>query len=255
MTSFGLPDFLIIGTQKGGTSSLHRYLAQHPDILPPTVKEVHFFDGGRTPEIDTFALGTDWYRGHFPEPAEGKLLFESTPRYLFGPECAGRIKSLLPEAKLIVLLREPAERAISHYFHNVRMGREPLRIEEAFEAEAERIATWQNDLMKIEAGHYSYKSRGMYAEQLRLYFSCFDRNSVMIIQSERFFADEAGILSLVLDFLAVSPTSRAVNFTRRNVGVNKAPVDAAVVAHLRNEFRDANEDLFNLIGQRYDSWG
>src|SRR5690606_33886153 len=114
-----LPDFIIVGAQKAGTTSLFHYLSEHPQIISPYKKEVHYFDGGLNPEIDTFKKGEKWYRSNFPRKPKSKSIktFEASPLYLFNPLAPQRIKDLLPNVKLIILLRDPVERAISQYHH------------------------------------------------------------------------------------------------------------------------------------------
>ena len=120
-----LPDFLLLGAQKAGSTSLYVHLMQHPQIIGVARKELHFFDYKS-------ALGSWWYRTNFPTKAEmaqrsaalGKpvLTGEASPYYLFHPHAARRIARLLPDVKLIALLRNPVDRAFSHYHHEVRGG-------------------------------------------------------------------------------------------------------------------------------------
>src|SRR5437764_5111475 len=122
-----LPDFLIIGTQRGGTTSLYHYLKTHPCVQLANTKDTHFFD-------KKFNKGLSWYRGHFPTRL-GKyytqrvrqqpfVTGEASPSYLFHPHAPGRVAQLLPSARLIVLLRNPVDRAYSQYFHAVKLGHE-----------------------------------------------------------------------------------------------------------------------------------
>ena len=158
-----LPDFLVIGAQKSGTSSLFRYLDQHPQVRGSVPKEVHYFSGGFTPAPDTYARGEGWYRAHFPKKAamgQGVRAFEATPLYLLHPLAAGRIHALMPAVKLVAVLRNPTDRALSHYFHNVRNNdlrafREELGPAEAMAAEEERLAPilaagdYRNELYRV----------------------------------------------------------------------------------------------------------
>ena len=140
-----LPDFLIIGTQRGGTTSLYNYLVEHPGIGAASIKEVHFFD---TPH---FKQGLAWYRGHFPSAFQryyverslkhGFVTGEASPYYLFHPHAPKRVAGLMPQMKLIVMLRNPVDRAYSHYHHEVAGGHEKLAtFEEAIACEDERLA-------------------------------------------------------------------------------------------------------------------
>jgi hypothetical protein len=110
------PDFLVLGTQKGGTTTLHHLLRQHPDVFLPSVKEVHFFSLH-------YGKGAAWYGEHFRGAQPQQRCGEITPYYLFHPEAPGRIHQLLPKARLIILLRDPVERLLSQYFHSRRLGK------------------------------------------------------------------------------------------------------------------------------------
>jgi hypothetical protein len=127
-----LPDFLVIGAQKAGTTALYAYLRWHPSIAGPFWKEVSFFDRH-------WARGEAWYRGQFPLRSSGKVVGEASPSYVFHPLAPKRVFSLVPEVKLIVLLREPGDRAYSQYQHAVALGRETLSFEDALAAEDDRV--------------------------------------------------------------------------------------------------------------------
>ncbi len=127
-----LPGAVIIGAQKCGTSSLHNYLTQSPGVIAPLRKEVHYFDVN-------YGRGEGWYRGHFGRQGEPGLNLDSSPYYLFHPAVPARMHELLPDARLIVLLRNPARRAYSHYWHERDKGREKLSFEAAIDAEPARL--------------------------------------------------------------------------------------------------------------------
>ena len=160
-----LPDFLIVGAQKAGTTALYAYLRRHPSITGPSWKEVSYFDRH-------YLRGPAWYRGNFPLRSRGRIVGEASPSYLFHPDAAERAAALVPGARVIALVRDPVERAHSHYQHEVALGREPLPFEEALEREEERLAG-ELERMRADAGYfshawwnYTYLARGRYAEQL-----------------------------------------------------------------------------------------
>jgi hypothetical protein len=136
-----LPDFLLLGAQKAGTTALYEYLRRHPQITGPSWKEVSFFDRH-------WARGESWYRGNFPNLARtrGKLVGEASPSYVLHPLAPQRVQELVPDARLIVLVRNPVDRAFSQYNHEVALGREPLPFEEALDAEDERLRGEQGRL-------------------------------------------------------------------------------------------------------------
>ena len=249
-----LPDFVIIGAQKTGTSSLFRYLRQHPQLRVSFRKEVHFFDGGLDPDADDFRKGQAWYRSHFPwkgSVADGQKVFEASPLYVFNPLAAKRIAELLPDAKLILVLRDPVERAISHYFHEVRKGREPLPLMEALQKEEERLAPAlaSEDYKSYEFIHYSYKSRGLYGEQLARYLEHFSMERILILSSEDMFADPQSTLRQVFEFVGVDPEFWVGNLRPSNTGWNRHPIEPPVYAYLQDYFRAPNQALYELIGR------
>src|SRR5688500_3157158 len=197
-----LPSFLILGGQRCGTTSLYRYLAEHPDVHPGLVKEIQFF-------TVNYARGVDWYRSQFPPESAGGQTFDASPYYLFHPAAPDRAAGLLPEAKLIALLRNPVDRAFSHYQHNVGNGVEDLSFEDALEAEEGRLAGEEERLARDPAytspAHrsYSYVARGKYPAQLERWFGRYDPSSVKVVISAEFFADPAATFAEVLEFLGL----------------------------------------------------
>lgn len=250
-----LPDFIIIGAQKGGTTSLFHYLAQHPQILRSKRKEVHYFDGGLNPRVDRYAKGLDWYRTQFPpRPASGgHKVFEASPFYLFSPPAPARIAEVLPNAKLITVLRDPVDRAISHYFHAVRRGNETLPIEEAMRIEEERLAG-SKDGGNFNTRAYkthSYKTRGRYHEQLRRYYDQVPAENMLVLSSERMFKNLDATLRQVFEFIGVDPNHAVVNQAPRNVSHNRTPVDDGLRDWLADYFRPHNEALYELVNEDY----
>ncbi|WP_287276577.1 MULTISPECIES: sulfotransferase domain-containing protein [unclassified Okeania] len=138
-----LPSFIIIGAQKRGTTSLYNYMIEHPQILPASKKELHFFNWVSKPGNRKKPEGVDWYLSQFPTIPDGKNLItgEATPDYLVDPHTPQRMFNLVPDVKLIVLLRNPIDRAVSHYHHNrgISKKREPLPFRQAIEKEPERL--------------------------------------------------------------------------------------------------------------------
>ncbi len=248
------PSVIIIGAQKSGTSSLFAYLGQHPMLIPSNVKEVHFFDGGLDPNVDNFEKGTSWYRAHFPprqQITDDCRSFEASPLYMFNPLASERIHNLLPSVKLIALVRNPTERAISHYFHEKRLGWESLSIEDALRAEEERLelAIRNMEYRSVEYVHHSYKSRGRYAEQLVRYYSRFPRDQILVLRSEDLFGNPASTLEMIYDFVDVDNRFKNADLEPWNVGKNRSDVDASIYEYLDDYFRPHNQKLYDLVGQ------
>ncbi|MDQ6660392.1 MAG: sulfotransferase domain-containing protein, partial [Chloroflexota bacterium] len=214
-----MPDFLIIGTQKGGTTSLYNYLQVHTDITSAVRKEVHFFD-----RRFNLNRGLAWYRGHFPTKVEkyyaqrfrlqAFLTGEATPEYLFLPHIPKRVAQVLPHVKLIVLLRNPIDRAYSQYQHAVVQGHETRSFEEAIYAQEAGIAEERTMILQDEDYEpytymqHCYLLRSIYIDQLQRWMSLFPREQFLILKSEAFYADPAVALKQVLGFLNV-PISEA----------------------------------------------
>ena len=185
------PDFLVIGTQKGGTTSLYSYLTAHRHVSPALTKEIHYFDFH-------YGCGDAWYRAHFVPAAwlsaRRKMTGEASPGYLFNPYTPARVAAFASEVKLIVMLRHPVERAFSHYQMSVRRGRETLSFGEALDRESERLLGERRQLGSEAAfaqgfshRNHSYLTRGHYAEQLERWLEHFPREQLLVLESERFF--------------------------------------------------------------------
>lgn len=218
-----LPNFIIVGAQKAGTSSLYEYLVQHPQVLSASVKEIHYFDV-------RYAKGVTWYRSHFSLVAtmkeKGRVTGEASLYYLFHPHAAEHIKVTVPHAKLIVLLRDPVARAISHYFHQVRMKNEMLPMEQAFREEERRLEVEEQKMLNDPLYHsasyqrFSYKKRGVYVNQLRVYFELFPSEQILVLKSEDLFLRPESVLQETFSFLGVDTalTPRNLDLAKRNVG-------------------------------------
>lgn len=250
-----MPDFIIIGAQKGGTSSLYRYLTQHPQILTAVEKEIRFFDY-------KFHKGLTWYRAHFPlklwawykqrRQAGPILTGEASPNYLFDPRAARRLAAVLPNAKLIVMLRNPVDRAYSSYQMGVRRGWETLSFEEAVAVEPERT---KGELEKtlvdgrfrgMNRHNFAYLERGWYAEQLAWWLDAFPRQQIHIIKSETFFADPARVVADVFAFLGL-PACPNLDYRPVNVGHYDA-LNSAVRSQLQAYFQPYNAQLYDMLG-------
>lgn len=242
-----LPNFLIIGAQKAGTTALYAYLRRHPDITGPSWKEVSFFDRH-------YVRGEAWYRGNFPNALRARgLIGEASPSYLFHPLAPRRASALVPGAKLIALVRNPVDRAFSHYQHEVALRREPLSFEEALAAEDERL---RGEEAKIRADpayfsqawwNYTYRARGRYAEQLERWLTFFPREHLLVLPSDELLAQPARVHARVLDFLGAAPQPLQAYprvFERRY-----EPMRAETRSLLARDFAEPNLALYELLGR------
>jgi hypothetical protein len=241
-----LPDAVILGAMKSGTTSLHNYLVQHPGVIEPLRKEVHYFDVN-------FERGEAWYRAHFGREGEQGLNLDSSPYYLFHPAVPGRLHGLLPDAKLIVLLRDPVRRAYSHYWHERDKGRETLSFEDAIAAEAERLGNSGQRLAdgtlprSREHQHFSYLARGRYAEQFDRWFAVFPRSQFLVLRFEDLAREPLEALNAALDFLGL-PRVASVSLEARNTRKYPPLADATAV-RLREYFEPHNQRLEALLGR------
>jgi hypothetical protein len=241
-----LPDAVILGAQKCGTTSLHGYLVQHPGVIPPLRKEVHYFDLN-------YPRGEAWYRAHFGRIGEAGLNLDASPYYLFHPAVPARLHALLPDARLVVLLRDPVRRAYSHYWHERAKGREKLEFEEAIAAEPARIAAAEAGLADGSLGrsadhqHFSYLARGRYAEQLERWFALYPRERFHVVRFEDLVKEPLARLNDVLAFLGLPGASR-VDLEARNTR-RYPPMSAETEQRLREQFAPHNRRLEALLGR------
>jgi Sulfotransferase domain len=249
----GLPSVLIIGTQKGGTTSLFNYLTEHPSVLPPIGKEVHYFDLH-------YQGGENWYRGRFPYAnrlRRGALTLDASPYYLFHPLAPARAAGLLPDVKLIALVRNPIDRALSHYQHEVRAGREPLSFEEALDREEDRLKgeeeRIQQDPRYYSWNHhrYSYTRRGLYLMQLLRWVRHYPRSQLLVLQSEWLFRDPPAATDAVYRFLGLRP-HRLQRYRTFLQGNYDRDLPSGVRGRLADYFAPHNRELFSWLGREFD---
>ena len=248
------PSFLIVGAQKSGTTSMYNHLVSHPQVRRPLTKEVHYFDVH-------YSRGPAWYRSNFPLKAARQgawITGEATPAYLFHPGAPERVAALLPGARLVVLLRNPVDRAYSHYHHELAKGAETLSFEQALKAEPTRLEgelerqMAEADYFSYNARHYAYLERGMYADQLSRWLAFFPWDQLLVLRSECLFANPGPVLRRVHHFLALDHLE-ADDFDVHNDRDYEA-MDPGVRGRLVEHYREPNERLFQMLGRSFD-WG
>lgn len=260
-----LPDFLIIGGQRCGTSSLYKYLGAHPQMVPSLRKETRYFSV-------EYERGIGWYRAHFPTTAAMRGLrwlrgssrtFEATPDYLFDPRTPARVATTLPHARFVVLLRDPVARAYSHWQHMQRLGFETLSFTDAVKFESERIGDELEELHRGEVGsfkeafRFSYVTRGHYAEQLERWLQVFSADRFLILDAEGLYSRPEQVLAQVCRFVGVDEwaPSEFRNYSRSAAPTYGSRVDMAesVREDLRRHFAAENERLPRIADRRF-SW-
>jgi Sulfotransferase domain len=233
-----LPDFVVLGTQKGGTSFFYRLLTEHPLVRGAAAKELHFFD-------NKFAEGVGWYRRCFSEGerVDGRrtITGEASPSYLFDPRVPERMARIVPEARLIALLRNPVDRAYSHYQMEVRRGREARSFEVATEEEM-TSAECEENAVDVR---YAYLTRGLYAEQLVRFSFYANRDRLLVFKSEDLFTSRLEVLERVSTFLGL-PSFESTLVPPAG-GAPYEPMDPGTRRRLEGYFAPHNERLYDLL--------
>lgn len=257
-----LPNFFVVGTQRGGSTSLFIYLLAHELVHGPRrAKGVHYFD-------TNFDESLDWYRGNFPlvakldaqreqfgaEPAVG----EGAPYYLFHPTIPQRIHDVVPNSRIIAVLREPLARAISHHNHEVARGFETLEILDAFDAEEDRLAGEEqriiDDPTYVSEPHifHAYIQRGQYATQLQRYFDTFGRDQVLVLDSAKLQSEPEATVRQATDFLGLPPIVGG-SYPQYNKRSHDG-VDEDLRARFGPKFEESNEALRSMLEPGTLSW-
>ncbi len=250
-----LPDFVVIGAKKCGTTALYDYMTQHPAIAPALKKEIYYFNAyhGR---------GQYWYRSFFPtllgrmgaKVLRGQPLLtgEATPDYLYRRECPERVRRLIPKAQLIAILRNPVDRAYSFYNHNLRAGLETLSFEAAIDAEEERLTEERARLENPDQTNgfafmnYSYKARGIYVDQLTQWVDVIPREQLLVLRTEDLYQEPEATLRQAFGALGL-PYHAPAKFRK----INTAPYDP-LEPHVRRKleeyFAPHNARLAEFLG-------
>lgn len=251
-----LPDFLIIGAAKSGTSSLYEYLNQHPSILPCVVKEPNYFTA-------YYNRGLDWYKSCFPFKAkrifcpEKKFLTgEATARYYWYPFAPERVKQLLPNCKIILLLRNPVERSYSHYKMRYRNGIIDQTFEQEISDEPKRIeGEW--DKMLNDKSYFSFKfnsngylTKGLYINYIRKWFELFPKNQILVIKAEDFFSNPETITNETLEFLGL-PSIKLKNYEIMRKGLDDK-LNSDTRKKLIDYFKPYNQKLYDFLKNDFE---
>ncbi len=241
------PNFIIIGQPKCGTSSLYSYLTQHPQILPAIEKEIRFWSFK-----PNFEKGLDWYLAHFPAIAseQGLITGEATPGYLDSQPAADSLLQEFPHMKLIVVLRNPIDRALSHYYMCTRQSRDKRSLEKAILSgvEVRHKKSYLNLFNNFKTS--SYLKRSQYIESLSRWMKLFPKQQFLIIKSEDFFAEPGTTVNQVFQFLGVEPyqLQAYANKTKNSY----PPISQSMRQTLNDYFRPFNQQLEEYLDRKFD---
>jgi len=246
-----LPDWIIIGAMRSGSSSLYHNLTEHPQVLPALRKEVQFFD-------ENFDQGMAWYRSNFPTMRAMKRRHEGTvmtgegsPAYIFHPLAPERIAEALPDVRLIAALRNPVDRTWSHYHHSVKHRGETLSFEDAIAAESERVG---DEIERVAAGdaaicravHYhGYMIQGEYARFMERWLAVFPKEQMLVLRAEDLFETPDRYMAEVIEFIGLPPVP--TTWATFNTG-SQSDMPADVRERLTEHFRPHNQRLADMLG-------
>jgi len=252
------PDFLVIGVQRAATTSLYRYLIQHPQILVThKLRETYYFDN---PE--NYSKGFGWYLSHFPSQLHKgkKLTFECSPSYIYYSQIPKLIKQDLGTIKMIAILRNPVDRAYSawqmyHSYSNLPLKHLRERADDRSFAEA--IEQEFNPESNTAKYPYNYINRGKYVQQLENYYNYFDKDQILVLNFATFGDDLGSSLNQICDFLNIEHFSQEAiqQFQKEKYAAAKyvrSSDDDQVLERLKDYFSPYNEKLYTLLGHRYD---
>ena len=247
-----LPDFLIIGGVRCGTTSLYYNICQHPSVLPAAYDEIGFFD-------DNFHLGLNWYRSMFPTKntmnkvrrQTGKAVTgEDTPFYIWNRDAMKRIKELLPEIKLIVILRNPVNRTYSNYHLGCRDNIENRSFSQAVEDDIELINKKKEKGETLSNLDFkkTYIGKSLYFEQLEQWFKIFDAKQIHVIFTEDLRDNPENTMKSVYDFLGLDDFSLETYEKQKMFEYDN--MDEEIRERLTTYFKSHNEQLSKLIKSR-----
>lgn len=243
------PDFIIVGAQKSGTTELFRYIKDHPLVVNKR-GEIHFFDL-------QFSKGLGWYKQQFPKrPSPEYKIGDKSPYYLFHPLVPKRVAKMFPNVKILMILRNPTDRAYSQYWHNVRRKREKISFEGVVKAEPQRLEGELEKILKnpkynsFHYQHSSYLARGIYVDQVKRWLSYFPKEQIMILSSKDLRNDPNGTMARVFEFLGL-PVFQDWKQHPDFYNVYP-PMDPNTRKELSDYFRPYNQQLEELLNMKFN---
>ena len=247
------PTFIVFGTHKCGTTSLYAELAGHRQVAPALRKEIHFFESPRMKK-----LGFGFYLAHFPlrrQLQDGggapRVTGEATPGYIYSRRAAQTIARRLPDCRLIAVIRDPTDRAISHYHHQARFDRESRSIEEALGQSLEEQSSHEcpgpDDETWIDPKQYV--GRGLYARYLEYWYEVFPADQILVVGLDDLVSDTMATVTVVCAFIGIDPPEHSSEFSKRNVGGART-TGAELIGRLDEFYREPNRDLAELLRRK-----
>jgi hypothetical protein len=240
---------MIIGAQKAGTSALFDMLHRHSRILKPAQKELHLFD-----HEERYKDQLDWYWSQFPEGREGKeITFEATPNYISTPGTAGRIAKVLPDVKLVAVLRNPVDRAFSAW-NMFRDFKDHHTFSSLYDERSFEDAVREEINGTVGEGLQRYLEAGHYAVQLKDYFKHFDADSILILGYSELKESPAAAVASILNFLDLKEEKAmfsGIGSIKRNVRSYPGPLADELREELVDYFRPLNQELDELLGRSF----
>lgn len=250
-----LPNFIIVGAVRCGTTSLYYNICEHSCVLPADYDEIGFFDSN-------YELGINWYKSMFPTKIERKkiesktgicITGEDTPFYFWDKKAIERIKKEIPKIKLIVLLRNPIDRAYSNYHLGIRLGTESLTFEDSIKNEIdllERNNDLESDRIEKFLRTRSYIAKGLYYNQIKNWFEVFSKEQILVLSTENLAKNPQETLEQIFNFLGL-PNEQIKNLQHRKVE-DYQKMEEDTRQFLRKLFKPHNEKLFELIKEKFD---
>jgi len=244
-----MPTFINIGEAKCGTTSLYNYTIKHPNILPAFKKEVHFFDL-------SFDKGINYYRSFFPTSLKNKecITGEKTPYYLIHPLVPKRIAETFPLVKLILLLRNPIDRAFSHYHQQFSRNYETMSFEDAIKNEESRLEGEEEKMIdnshyqSYSHRHHSYLKRGRYYQNIKKWLEYFPKNQFLILTTEELKVNPNETMNRVFDFLELS-SYEIKEIPKVKVGTYTENMNKETRSKLEEYFKPHNEELYKFLNK------
>lgn len=229
-----LPNFLIVGAMKAGTSTLAWYLNKHPEVyMPGRLHEVHFFNND-----ENYQKGLDWYEDQFAEHGDQPAVGEKTPAYCYLPRAAERIAETLPDVKLLWIFRDPVDRAYSNYWHAIRLGVEHRSFREALELEKQE---------ESDSIWHRYRDRSVYADQVERFLRLFPRENMHFVVLEELEEDPRGSLEELYSFVGVDSTPPFPEPEHKNPSrLPRFPI-LTRAAHRLKEYIPWGQELYKLV--------